>query len=138
MASSRAVDLAAASAGFLSFWAEPHVATLTTVRPDGTPHVVPVNSTLDVSAGTARVLCSAGSHKARRVRAAGAAGARVALCQVDGRRWATVEGVAVVRDDPEFRADAEARAEARYGRPPRPNPNRVVIEITVTRALSNL
>jgi len=126
------------SADLLAFWAEPHVCTLTTVRPDGTPHVVPVNATLDAAAGTARVLCSRGSHKARQVRAAGPGGARVALCQVDGRRWSTVEGVAVVRDEPDFVADAESRHEQRYARPPRANPDRVVLEITVTGLLSNL
>ncbi|MGW0892030.1 pyridoxamine 5'-phosphate oxidase family protein [Saccharopolyspora sp. NPDC002578] len=138
MAKSRTVSLSEASAEFLAFWAEPHVCTLTTVRADGTPHVVPVNSTLDVATGIARVLSSRDSHKARQVRASGEPGARVALCQVDGRRWSTLEGVAVVRDDPAVVADAEARATARYGRPPRPNPNRVILEITVTRALSNL
>ncbi|MFR9730759.1 pyridoxamine 5'-phosphate oxidase family protein [Saccharopolyspora sp. MS10] len=138
MATGRGVDLSDPSESFREFWAEPHVCTLTTIRPDGTPHVVPVNATLDLATGTARVLCSSGSHKARLVRAAGRAGARVALCQVDGRRWATLEGLAVVREDPEFRADAEARATARYRKPPRPNPDRVVLRITLTRALSNL
>ena len=108
------------------------------MRPDGTPHVVPVNSTLDAATGIARVLSSSTSHKVRQVRAAGDPGARVALCQVDGRYWSTVEGVAVVRDDPDAVADAESRATHRYGRSPRPNPRRVVLEITATRVLSNL
>ncbi|MFC4109391.1 pyridoxamine 5'-phosphate oxidase family protein [Micromonospora zhanjiangensis] len=114
-----------------------HLATLSTVRPDGTPHVVPVGVTVDLVAGLARVITSAGSHKARLVAAAGAAGIPVALCQVDGRRWVTVEGRAVVRDDPAAVAEAERRYAERY-RQPRPNPERVVLEVTVSRILGSL
>jgi hypothetical protein len=41
-----------------------------------------------------------------------------------------------VREDPASVADAEARYAARY-RTPRPNPERVVIEIAVTRVLGS-
>lgn len=119
---------------YLAFWQERHLCTLTTLRPDGTPHVVPVGATFDPTTGIARVITSAGSRKARNVVAAGEGGARVALCQVDGGRWATLEGVAVVRRSPAEIADAEARYARRY-KVPRPNPERVVIEIAVTRAL---
>ncbi len=122
------------SEAFLAFWVERHLCTLTTLRPDGTPHVVPVGATYDPLTGIARVITSGGSRKARNVLAAGEAGARVALCQVDGGRWATLEGVAVVRSSPGEVADAEARYALRY-KAPRPNPERVVIEIAVTRAL---
>jgi F420H(2)-dependent biliverdin reductase len=84
----------------LAFWRERHHSTLTTFRPDGTPHVVPVAVTYDPEAGIARVIASGGSKKVRNVRAAGPAGMRVALCQVDRRRWATLEGRAVVRTEP--------------------------------------
>jgi hypothetical protein len=53
---------------------------------------------------------------------------------VDGARWATLEGRAVLRDEPEAVAEAERRYTERY-RPPRPNPTRVVIEIAVDRTL---
>ncbi|WP_329577508.1 PPOX class F420-dependent oxidoreductase [Kitasatospora sp. NBC_01250] len=122
------------SAEFLAFWAERHLCTLTTLRPNGTPHVVPVGATYDPATGIARVITSSGSRKARNVLAAGEAGARVALCQVDGARWATLEGRAVVRQDAESVADAEERYTRRY-RAPRPNPERVVIEVKVTRVL---
>ncbi|GAA2821094.1 PPOX class F420-dependent oxidoreductase [Saccharopolyspora taberi] len=125
------------SADFLAFWQERHLCTLTTIRPDGTPHVVPVGVTLDAGTGTARVITSGASHKARQVRAAGPDGARVAVCQVDGRRWSTLEGRAVVRSEPEAVADAEQRYTERY-KPPRPNPRRVVIEISVTKVLGNV
>jgi len=119
----------------IAFFRERRICTLVTVRADGTPHSVPVGATLD--GGTVRVITSSGSAKARHVRAAGEAGLPVAVTQVDGRRWATIEGRAVVRTDPASVADAEHRYTARY-KPPRPNPNRVVIEITATRALGNL
>jgi len=118
----------------LGFWQEPHYSTLTTLRPDGTPHVVPVGVTYDPQAGLARVTARDGSLKVRNVRAAGPDGAPVAVCQVDGGRWATLEGRAAVRTDPEAVAEAVRRYEARYGRPTRPDPHRVVIEITLTRA----
>nr|WP_218888880.1 pyridoxamine 5'-phosphate oxidase family protein [Saccharopolyspora hordei] len=123
--------------GFLRFWQERHLSTLTTVRSDGTPHVVPVGVTLDVGTATARVITSGRSHKARQIRKAGPSGAQVAVCQVDGRRWSTLRGVAVVRDDPEAVADAERRYEQRYKKP-RENPSRVVIEISVLEVLGNV
>lgn len=120
-----------------AFWRERHLCTLTTLRPDGTPHVVPVGVTLDAEHGLARVIASGTSRKVAHVRAAGAAGLPVAVCQVDGRRWATVEGRAVVRDDPAEVAEAERRYAERY-RQPRSNPERVVIEIRITRLLGHV
>jgi PPOX class probable F420-dependent enzyme len=117
----------------LVFLTERHLATLTTLRPDGSPHVVPVGVTFDPGTATARVITSGGSAKARHVRAGQA---RVAVCQVEGRRWLTLEGTAVVRDDAASVADAEARYARRY-RQPRENPARVVIEIAVDRVLGN-
>ncbi len=117
----------------LGFLAERHLATLTTLRSDGTPHVVPVGVTFDPEARLARVITSGTSAKARHVREGQS---RVAVCQVEGRRWLTLEGDATVRDDPDSVADAERRYAERY-RPPRENPARVVIEIAVDRILGN-
>jgi PPOX class probable F420-dependent enzyme len=130
-------DLAARGPEFLEFWAERRLATLSTVRPDGTPHTVPVGVTLDAEAGLARVITSGDSHKARQVLAAGVAGAAVAVCQIDGRRWSTLEGRALVRSDRESVADAERRYAERY-RAPRVNPRRVVLEIAISRVLGTL
>jgi hypothetical protein len=58
----------------------------------------------------------------------------VALTQVDGRRWTTLEGTAIVTSDPSAVAEAERRYTERY-RPPRANPQRVVIEIAVDRVM---
>lgn len=125
------------SEDFLGFWQERHLCTITTVRRDGTPHVVPVGVTLDAGTATARVISSRASHKVKQIRAAGDEGARVAVCQVDGRRWSTLEGRAVVREDTEAVADAEHRYAQRY-KTPRPNPRRVVIEISVAKVLGNV
>ncbi|OLZ64357.1 nitrilase [Streptomyces sp. IMTB 2501] len=122
---------------YLEFWRERHLCTLTTLRPDGSPHVVPVGVTYDPEAGLARVITAGTSAKVRHVRAAGPEGARVAVCQVAGRRWATLEGRARVRTEPERVAEAVRRYAERYERAPRPNPARVVIEIAVERALGN-
>ncbi|MET9170940.1 MULTISPECIES: pyridoxamine 5'-phosphate oxidase family protein [Streptomyces] len=129
------VDPGSPDAAYLGFWQERHLCTLTTVRPDGGPHVVPVGVTYDPEARLARVICDGSSAKAAHTRAAGPEGARAAVCQVDGRRWATLEGRSRVRADPARVAEAERRYAERYGRTPSPNPSRVVIEITVERAL---
>jgi PPOX class probable F420-dependent enzyme len=118
----------------LAFLTERHLATLTTLRPDGTPHVVPVGVTYDTDSGLARVITSGTSAKARHVRDGQA---RVAICQVDGARWLTLEGTAVVRDDAASVADAVERYARRY-RQPRENPARVVLEISVDRLLGNV
>lgn len=115
-------------AEFAEFWTERHLCTLSTVRADGTPHVVPVGVTLDRVTGIARIITDGASWKVRHVRKAGYA----TVCQVDGRRWSSLEGPAVVREDASAVAEAEVLYAARY-RQPRVNPTRVVIEIQVRR-----
>ncbi|MFW0794778.1 TIGR03618 family F420-dependent PPOX class oxidoreductase [Gordonia sp. CPCC 205515] len=122
-------DLGAAAAEFLT---DRHLATLATLRADGTPHVVAVGFTWDPEAHRARVITSDGNQKVRNVERGGYA----AVTHVDGPRWITLEGRAVVRREPEQVADAERRYARRY-REPRPNPKRVVIEIEVTRVLGS-
>lgn len=114
----------------LSFLEERHLATLTTLRADGTPHVVPVGFTYEPATATARVITSRGSVKAGNV----AAGSRAALCQVDGRRWLTLEGAATLVTDPAAVLDAEQRYAARY-QAPRPNRARAVLVVAVDRVL---
>jgi len=123
-------DPAALAPELTSFLTERHLASLTTVRADGSLHVCAVGFTWDADARLARVITSAGSQKARNVQATG----RAAVGQVDGPRWCSLEGPARVVDDPEAVAEAVDRYRARY-REPRENPNRVAIEITVDRVL---
>lgn len=126
----RPADLSEAA---LEFMRVRHLATLTTLRHDGSPHVVPVGFTWEPASGLARVITSGSSAKARHA----AAGRRAALCQVDGARWLSLEGPSRVLDDPISVADAVERYTARY-RPPRVNPERVVIVIEVDRILGNV
>lgn len=117
----------------LAFVTERHLAVLATLRPDGTPHAVPVGFTWDDDAGIARVITSRGSRKVANL----LANHRCALTQVDGRRWLSLEGHGTVLAAAAAVADAERRYEVRY-RAPRPNRERVVIEIRVDRVLGNL
>lgn len=127
------LDPAALSPAVLAFLRERTLGTLTTLRPDGSPHVAPVGFTFDVEARLVRVITFGGSVKARNIRAAGH-GARVAVCQVDGGRWVTLEGTAVVSPEPSRVAAAVAAYAGRY-RQPGERTDRVAIEITVDRMM---
>lgn len=127
-----ALDPAALPPEVDRFLAERHLATLTTLRPDGSPHVVAVGFTWDAEALLARVITFAPSRKARHL--AAAPGSRAAVCQVDGARWLALEGPAVVTDAADRVAEGVRRYAERY-RPPSERADRVVIEIAVDRVL---
>mgnify|MGYP000160557902 CR=1 FL=1 len=131
-----AIDPAAPGPEVLAFLAERHLASLTTLRPDGTPHVVPVGFSFDPDAGLVRVISARSSRKVANIVAAadGADGARVAVNQIDGGRWLTLEGTATVTDEDARVAEAERRYAERY-QAPRPRNDRVAIEVRVTRIL---
>jgi len=125
-------DPTALSAEITEFVTERHLATLTTMRADGTPHVVAVGFTWDPAEQLVRVITWAGSRKARNV--AQAPNGPAAVCQVDGGRWLTMEGRATVTSDPQRVAIAVARYAERY-RQPKVRDDRVVIEISIDRVL---
>jgi general stress protein 26 len=85
--------------------------------------------------GTAWGITSRDSQKVANLLAAG--DPRVAVCQVDGRRWSTIEGIAEVREDPDSVAEAVRRYAERY-RQPRENPSRVALRISITSAIGNV
>ena len=114
----------------LAFLAERHLATLTTLRADGTPHVVPVGFSFDPERALARVICSDGTQKVANVERSPS----VVLCQVSGAAWLALEGRGEIIRTPEAVAEGERRYAERY-QAPRPNDHRVVIEITVERVL---
>ncbi len=122
----------------LEFLRERHLATLTTLRADGSPHVVAVGFTYEPSTRTVRVITGDGSVKVRNAeRLSGTpVSARAAVCQLEGRRWLTLEGIVGVSRVPDDITDAERRYAARY-RTPRPNPRRVVVTIAVDRILGH-
>ncbi|MFD0524712.1 pyridoxamine 5'-phosphate oxidase family protein [Paractinoplanes durhamensis] len=102
--------------GLIDFWTERHLCTFTTLRRDGSPHVVAVGATL--LGDTARIISSSTSAHVRHIRNGQT---RVAICQVDGPRWSTVEGTATVFDSPEKVAEGKScmrRAIARRGPTP--------------------
>ena len=113
-----------------AFLAERHLGTLSTTRRDGTLHVCAVGFTWDADAALVRVITHDRSQKVRNVERTG----RAAVAQVDGGRWLSLEGPARIARDPEAVAEAVTRYTARY-QEPRPNAERVAIEITVERVL---
>ena len=110
----------------LGFPVERHLATLTTLLPDGSLHSVAVGFTWDDAAGLARVITFAPSRKARNL----ADGGRASVCQVDGGRFLSLEGPAVVTSEPDRVAEGVNRYAERY-RQPKERDDRVVIEIAV-------
>ena len=121
----------------LVFVTERHLATLTTLRPDGTPHVVPVAFTWDTEVGVARITTNRNSFKARHATPLPDGGApRAALCQVAGGRWITLEGTIAVSEDEAEIADAVTRYARRY-RELGPNPDRIVLRVTVDKVMAS-
>lgn len=116
----------------LEFLTERHLGTLTTLRSDGSPHVVAIAFTYIPGDGSVSIITNEGSQKVKNVEES----ARAAVCQVDGGRWLTLEGRATVHRSAAEIARAEAAFESRY-RPPSNNPTRVAIEISVDRLLGS-
>ena len=116
----------------MTFVTDRHLATLTTRRPDGTPHVVPVGFTFDPDRRMVRIITRSGSRKVANIETH--PGQHVAVCQVDGGRWLTFEGPAEVTAAPDRVAEAVERYARRY-RQPGERDDRVAIEISVERIL---
>lgn len=125
-----AFDLATLDDAVLTFLRDRHLATLTTMRSDGSVHVAPVGFGYDAVAQVARVICQPTSQKVINARGGG----RAAVCQVDGGRWLTLEGDIRVVTDPDGIAAAVAAYTERY-QAPRVRPERVALEIAVDRIM---
>ncbi len=125
-----ALDLDDLDDDVLGFLRDRHLASLTTLRSDGSPHVVPVGFGYAPDERVVRVITPAGSQKAVNA----GLGGRAAVCQVDGRRWLSLEGDVRLVTDPEGVARAIAAYTERY-QEPRPRDDRVAIEISVDRML---
>ena len=118
----------------LTFLTESHLASLTTLRGDNSPHVVAVGFSYDSEARVARVITWADSQKARNASRMEQAGQRAAVCQVDRGRWLSLEGpVRLVTDAEGVRPGVSGYA-ARYSTPTERD-DRLVIEIDVERIL---
>lgn len=128
-----AFDLDHLDDGVLQFLTDRHLATLTVLRPDGSPHVAPVGFTYDHTARLVRIITRAGSRKVEHAEATG----RAAVCQVDGGRWLTLEGRVRVARDPEAIAVAVAAYAGRY-RQPGERDDRVALELAVDRIMGRV
>ncbi len=124
------IDPRAPGESVVAFLAERHLATLTTLRGDGSPHVVAVGFSYTPEDQLVRIITFARSVKAKNA----ARGGRAAVCQVDGGRWLTLEGDVTVTADPVRVARAVECYTARY-REPGAREDRVAIEIRVDRIL---
>ena len=114
----------------IEFVRENILATLTTLRADGSPHVVPVGFTYDLDQNLVRVITFAKSMKARHA----ALGGRAVVSQVDRGRWITFEGTVRLRTEADVVAKAVEAYAGRY-RQPKVREDRVVVEITVDKVM---
>jgi len=129
-----ALDPAQLDDDVMTFLRERHLATLTTLRSDGSPHVVAVGFSYDADARIARVITGAASQKAVNAGRMEAARQRAVVCQVDGGRWLALEGPVRLVTDPEaVRPGVDGYAQ-RY-QEPKERDDRAVIEIDVDRIL---
>ncbi|TSA53147.1 MAG: TIGR03618 family F420-dependent PPOX class oxidoreductase [Actinobacteria bacterium] len=117
----------------LQFLRDRHLATLTTLRSDGSPHVVAVGFSYDADAQCARIITFSTAQKAINA----ARGGRAAVSQVDGGRWLTLEGtvrLATMDTDQEEVRRAVAGYAQRY-QDPKERDNRVAVIIDVDRIM---
>ena len=112
------------------FVSDRHLAMLSTVARDGAIHQIAVGFTLHD--GVVRIITSDGTQKVRNIERDG----RATVGQVDGRRWISFVGTAVIERERDAITVAENLYAERY-RQPQPNPKRVVIRITVDRVLGS-
>lgn len=116
----------------LAFLAERHLASLTTLRADGSPHVVPVGFSYEPSVNEVRIITFDGCQKVVNARRGG----RAAVSQVDGGRWVTLEGTIRATTEPSEVAAAVAGYAGRYQQP-KDRPDRVALVISVDRILAS-
>ena len=129
-----ALDLNDLEPAVLEFLTERHLATLTTLRQDGSPHVVAVGFSYDPEARIARVITWGASQKAINAGRMEADGRRAAVCQVDGGRWLSLEGPVRLVSDTLGVQPGIGGYTTRYQQP-KERPDRVVVEIDVDKIL---
>ena len=122
------------SSEMTQFVTERHLASLTIVTPKGRPHVTPVGFTWDEERQLVRVITWAGSTKSKILDKAENP-LRAAVSQVDGGRWVTLEGSAVVTADKERCHEGTRRYAQRYSEPKDRGDDRRVIEVTIERVM---
>ena len=114
----------------LAFVTDRHIATLSTMSPDGRIHVVAIG--FSYRDGVARIITGGGSRKVANLRADN----RLSISQFEGARWLTLQGTATIATSPEDVALGVELYSRRY-RTPRENPERVVIVMTVEKIMGS-
>ena len=132
VATTMALDPHHLSDDALEFLRDYVLATLTTLRADGSPHVVPVGFSYDMPTATAMIIAVDGSQKVVNADRNG----RAVVSQVDGPIALIRRNGASLRDQEEIRV-AEERYARRY-RQPAQRDDRVAIIIDVDRVLGRV
>ena len=114
----------------LAFVTDRHIATLSTMSPDGRIHVVAIG--FSYRDGIARIITGGGSRKVANLLADN----RLSISQFEGARWLTLQGTATIATSPEDVALGVELYSKRY-RAPRENPERVVIVMTVEKVMGS-
>ena len=127
-----ALDLKKLPEKLLAALRAPLYAMLTTLHPDGSPHVVCVCMTFEVNHRTARVIALRSSVKVANLRT----NKSVSLSMQDGEgRWATFEGDGCIRENRASVEEAVRQHRLRYDRKTSFSPDFVAIEIQVKRII---
>jgi PPOX class probable F420-dependent enzyme len=124
------MNLPVVTAEMVAFLQERHLASLTTMRKNGSPHVVPVGFSYDAESGIVRIITFPSSVKYKNA----LRGGRAVVSQVDGGRWLSLEGTVTGTADAERVASAVLGYTARY-QEPKERADRVAIEIQVDRIM---
>ena len=111
--------------------AGPLLGTLTTLRPDGSPHVTCVGPCWDPANRTVRIISRAGTVKATNLDTDD----RAAVTYLDGGSWVTFEGRATVTTESDRVRAAMEAYRSRWGDPREDLPDRVAIEVRVDQVL---
>ena len=112
------------------FVTERHLATLSTISPDGSIHVVAVGFTWED--GIVRIITNDGGQKVRNLER----DPRATVAQVAGPQWLSIAGHATVERDPDAVAHAVELYARRY-RQPRLNARRVAVRLVADRILGS-
>lgn len=119
------------TASAVEFVNDRYLAILSTLSTSVNPiHSVPVGFT--VKLGILRIITSDGTQKVRNVERGGQA----TVAQVDGARWISFSGPTIINRHADAVAHAVELYATRY-RPPRENPTRVVIEMSIAKIMGS-
>jgi F420H(2)-dependent biliverdin reductase len=128
-----AFDLSDPPESVLAFLQQRCFASLTTIRPgDGGLHAALVGFTYVSKTAEAFLILRGSGVKQANLRAADGPSS-VVLCQINGGKWLSLEGLLTVHDNDDMRATALAHYRKRYGEGVAAHPTRLAGVLQVTR-----